>query len=350
MLKLLLKSVAATTLAVATLGAPGYAQELTPIKISYQPAVYWALPFYVAEQKGWWEQVGLKPEFSIFPAGVPQMAASASKSWDVGAAGSVPAILGHVRFKVDTIGITNDESAGNALVVAADKVAEYEANPQLIKGKTIALTTNSTGDYAVQSCLKKYGLSKASVTMKNMGQAEIMSALSSKNIELAGLWAPNIYTVEEKIGAKVMCSGADGNAFIPGAILVRHEYAEEHPENVAKFLAVYLGAWKWLNANRPEAIKLMKTFYDQGGVSISEAAMNREFDTRKTYTLEEQIQNMDRSAGPSQMDAWFKSLAEFMKESGTLRSAPEPTEYISDKYMKMVRDDPKLKGFIDNIK
>ena len=143
MLKFLLKGVAATTLAVATLGTPTYAQELTPIKISYQPAVYWALPFYVAEQKGWWQQVGLKPEFSIFPAGVPQMAASASKSWDVGAAGSVPAILGHVRFKVDTIGITNDESAGNALVVAADKVAEYEANPQLIKGKTIGVQTST---------------------------------------------------------------------------------------------------------------------------------------------------------------------------------------------------------------
>lgn len=350
MLKLLLKSVTATTLALATLGAPIHAQELTPIKISYQPAVYWALPFYVAEQKGWWEQVGLKPEFSIFPAGVPQMAAAASKSWDVGATGSVPAILGHMRFKVDTIGISNDESAGNALVLAADKVAEYEANPQLIKGKTIALTTNSTGDYAVQSCLKKYGLSKADVTMKNMGQAEIMSALSSKNIELAGLWAPNIYTVEEKIGAKVMCSGADGNVLVPGAIVVRHEYAEEHPENVAKFLAVYLGTWKWLNANRPEAIQLMKTFYDKGGVSISDAAMNREFDTRKTYSLEEQIKIMDRSAGASDMDGWFKSLATFMKESGTLRTVPEPTDYISDKYMKMIHDDPKLKAFVDDIK
>jgi len=33
--------------------------QLTEIKVSYQPALYWSLPFYVAEQKGWWAEVGL---------------------------------------------------------------------------------------------------------------------------------------------------------------------------------------------------------------------------------------------------------------------------------------------------
>jgi len=58
--------------------------NLTEIKVSYQPALYWALPFYVATEKNWWAELGLKPIFSTFPAGVPQIAASASKSWDVG--------------------------------------------------------------------------------------------------------------------------------------------------------------------------------------------------------------------------------------------------------------------------
>ena len=55
------------------------AQQLTEIKVSYQPALYWSLPFYVASQKGWWAELGLKPEYSVFPAGVPQIAASAAK-------------------------------------------------------------------------------------------------------------------------------------------------------------------------------------------------------------------------------------------------------------------------------
>ena len=55
-------------------------QAQTEIKISYQPALYWSLPFYIAAEKGWYAELGLKPVFSTFPAGVPQIAASASKS------------------------------------------------------------------------------------------------------------------------------------------------------------------------------------------------------------------------------------------------------------------------------
>ena len=45
-----------------TLGGVGHAQQpaLTEIKVSYQPALYWALPFYVATENGWWAELGLK--------------------------------------------------------------------------------------------------------------------------------------------------------------------------------------------------------------------------------------------------------------------------------------------------
>src|SRR5690349_16948963 len=200
----------------ATAGAQ--AQQVTEIKISYQPAVYWALPFYAGEQKGWYAEMGLKPVFSTFPAGVPQIAASASKSWDVGALGSVPAVLGAVRYNLLTIGITNDESYGNALLATARTADGFTKNPASIKGQTIVLTANSTGDYAVQSCLSKWGLKKADVQIKSMGQAEIISAMSSGNADLGGLWAPNIYTLEEKAGGKLICSGKDAGAIVPGAL------------------------------------------------------------------------------------------------------------------------------------
>ena len=319
--------------------------QLTEIKVSYQPALYWSLPFYVAEQKGWWAELGLKPAFSTFPAGVPQIAASASKSWDVGGAGSVPAVLGAVRYNLITIGLTNDESAGNALLAVASKADGFTSNPQSIKGQTIVLTANSTGDYAVQSCLAKWGLKKADVTVKSMGQAEIISAMSSNNADLGGLWAPNIYTMEEKAGAKVICSGRDAGAMVPGALFVREEYAKEQPQNVAKFLAIYLRTWKWMNAHQAEAIAMMKKFYDIGGVTISEASMKKEFDTRPTYDLAGQLRIMDRSKGASDVDKWMTQIGEFMKGTGAISDVPQASRYISDEYMKMVDRDPKLKAF-----
>lgn len=341
----------AVATAVLFAGVNARAQEtLTPIKISYQPAVYWALPIYVATQKGWWAKAGLKPEFSSFPAGVPQIAAVVSKSWDVGITGSVPAVLGYVRFGIKTIGISNDESASNTLMVRAEKAARYQADPQLLKGQTIPLTANSTVDYAVQACLRKYGLSKADVTLKNMGQPEMMSAISAGNIDLAGIWAPNIYTLEEKSGAKILCSGKDGGVVVPGAIVARADFAKEHPQDVAKFLAVYLATWRWLNANRPEAIEYMARFYDEGGVSISKAAMNREFDTRPTFDLSQQLRVMNRSKGDSEMDGWFAQLSSFLQAGGTISTVPASKDFISDEYMKKVDADAQLRDLAQTIR
>jgi ABC-type nitrate/sulfonate/bicarbonate transport system substrate-binding protein len=325
--------------------APAFAQQPAEIKVSYQPAVYWALPFYLATEKGWWAELGLKPVFSTFPAGVPQIAASAAKSWDVGGTGSVPAVLGAVRYNLVTIGITNDESQGNALMASGAKADGFIKNPGSIRGQTIVLTANSTGDYAVQSCLAKWGLKKADVTIKSMGQAEIISAVSSNNADLAGLWAPNIYTLEEKVGAKVICSGKDAGAIVPGSLIVRAEYAKEQPQNVAKFLAIYLRTWKWMDAHKPEAIAMMKKFYETGGVTISEASMKKEFDTRPVHDLAGQIRVMNRASGSSEVDGWFTKIGEFMKGTGAITEPPAPKSFINDEFMRMVDRDPKLKEF-----
>ena len=306
----------------------GFVFSQTEIKVSYQPALYWSLPYYIASEKGWWAELGLKPAFSTFPAGVPQIAASAA------------------RYNILTIGITNDESHGNALLASKAKADAFLKNPGSIKGQTIVLTANSTGDYAVQSCLSKWGLKKTDVSIKSMGQAEIISAMSSGNADLGGLWAPNIYTLEEKAGAKLICSGRDAGAIVPGAIIVRQEYAKEQPQNVAKYLAVYLRAQKWSLANRKDAVAMMKKFYEQGGVTISEAAMNKEFDTRPVFDLAGQLKIMNRAGGgASEVDKWLTGIGEFMKANGTFPEAPATKNFVTDEYLRMVDKDPKLKEF-----
>src|ERR1700760_1177906 len=84
MITKLIKTALAATILASTLALSPPALAQTAIGVSYQPSLYWALPFYYATVKGWWKEVGLNPNFSTFPAGAPQIAASAAKSWDVG--------------------------------------------------------------------------------------------------------------------------------------------------------------------------------------------------------------------------------------------------------------------------
>src|SRR5262249_22742482 len=118
------------------------------INVSYQPALYWSVPYYIASERGFWQELGLKPSFSTFPSRAPQRAEAASKSWDVGGMGSAPATLGAVRVGLLTIGITNDESAGNLIMARGSEAEAILKNPGSLKGKQLLLTTNSTGEYA----------------------------------------------------------------------------------------------------------------------------------------------------------------------------------------------------------
>src|SRR5215211_3638320 len=70
---------AAAALAGVLAIMPFGAAAQTPINVSYQPSLYWALPYYVATEKGWWKEVGLAPSFSVFPAGAPQVARRAGE-------------------------------------------------------------------------------------------------------------------------------------------------------------------------------------------------------------------------------------------------------------------------------
>jgi ABC-type nitrate/sulfonate/bicarbonate transport system substrate-binding protein len=319
-------------------------QALEPITVSYQPAVYWALPYYVATEQKFWADAGLAPEFLTFPAGAPQVAAAQAKSWDVGGTGSVPAVLGAARFGLLTIGITNDESKANALMVRGDRYDAVNKDPALIKGQKILLTSNSTGDYAVQACLKKWGIAKSDVQLVNLGQAQIISALISNNGDFAGVWAPNTYTLAEKGGAKLLCSGYDAGALVPGALIVRPDFAEQKGELVAKYLAVYLRAWAWIKANPGQAREMMKKFYAQGGVDISAQGIESEFADRPVFSLEEQLGNMDRSAGASKVDGWFANIGSFMKATGTIPEVPEAASFIDDRFMKRVAADAALRA------
>jgi ABC-type nitrate/sulfonate/bicarbonate transport system substrate-binding protein len=314
------------------------------IGISYQPGLYWSLPFYIAMEKGWWREAGLEPRFSSFPSGAPQVAAAPSKSWDIGGTGTVPAILGAARVNLITVGIINDQSSINALLARPAEADALIRDPMSLKGKQILLTSNSTGEYAAIACLARWGLQPRDVQLVNLGPADVIAAFSRGTGALAGLWAPNMFTLESRTGARTVCTGKDGGVPIVTAIVARAEYAKENPRQVAAFLATIFRGLEWQKANPAEAFELMKRWYRQAGVDLEDRYLQKEIEIQPNFFLADQLRVFDRSAGASEMDKWFGGLGEYMKTTGTLRELPDTRAYITDEYLKMVRDDPQLRA------
>ncbi len=344
MLKTLI--LAGTILAAAAALPQAPARAADKVGVSYQPALYWALPFYIADKKGWWGEIGLDPSYSTFPSGAPQMAAAASGSWDVGGTGSAPAVLGAARFGIVTIGITNNESAGNALMARGADLAAIKADPKTLKGQRLLVTTNSTGEYAAAACLKSYGLKYPDdVEVVNLNQQQIISAFATGTGKVAALWAPNIYTLESKAGAKLLCSGQDAGAIVPGALIARKDYAEKNPELVAKFLAVYLRGVSFIRSHKKEAVGMMGDFYALTGTELAPEYLEREIDTRPMFTLQEQMGLLDKAGGESKADTWFDGLGGYLTATGTLDKPLKASSFIDPQYMRRVSETPALAAF-----
>ncbi|UPY35604.1 ABC transporter substrate-binding protein [Sediminicoccus sp. KRV36] len=334
--------------AAMALAAPALAQAPQRINISMQPALYSMFPLHLATEQGWWRQAGLEPSFSSFPAGPPQIAAAAAGTWDVGVTGSAPGVLGAARFNIRTIGISNDESVTNVLMARASEVAAIRANPASLRGQRFLITVNTTVDYVLQNCLRMWNIARNDVQVVNLAQAQILSAFSTGEGRVAGLWAPNVYTAEERMNAVPLCSGADAGAIVPSNVIVREEYMRQNPDATARFLAVFLRGIAWTKANHDAAVQSMQRFYTAGGVNVSEAALRSEIARRPTFTLEEQLRLMDRSAGPSQADRWYQGLGEFLQQVGTVPTAPPVASYITDDVLKRIAANPQLRAFAMN--
>ena len=180
---------------------------------------------------------------SNFASGAPEVAAGASGSWDLGGAGDIPAVLGAARYGLMTIGIADEEAAIITIMATKDKADEYAKNPSLIKGKVIPVTTNSTGQWGAAACLeKKLGLKASEYKFVNLSPPEINAAVTSGRYEVSEVWAPNTYILKSTIGAKIICTGRDVGLPITSNLFVLPSYAKDHPDVVAKFLAVYLRA------------------------------------------------------------------------------------------------------------
>jgi len=342
------RTLLAASLAAATLTAPAMAQQTTRLNISLQPALYSMVPLHLATEQGWWRQMGIEPNFSSFPAGPPQIAAAAAGTWDVGITGSAPGVLGAARFNIRTIAISNDESATNVLMARRDQIEAIRANPASLRGQRVLITVNTTVDYVLQNCLRRWNIARNDLQVVNLSQAQILSAFSTGEGRLAGLWAPNIYTAEERMNAVPLCSGSDAEAIVPGNIIVRDEFLRSNPDMVARYLAVILRGIAWMKANPDQTLQVMSRFYQAGGVTVSDAALRAEVARRPIFGLEEQLRLLSRANGPSQADRWFEGLSAFLAQVGTVANPPAPSAYITDDILKRIAADPRLRAFALN--
>ncbi len=337
----------------AGLGAAfGQAKPMV-LNMSWQPEHESFVPWY-AVQKGWDKEEGLEFKLHYFDSGMAQWEALPAGQWVLGGLGGVPMVVGAVRYGAYLLAIGNDESVTNAVLVRPDspilktkgfnkKHPHVYGKPELIKGKTILVTTVSSAHYAMSLWLRVFGLTDKDVVVKNMDQAQAVAAFEKGIGDMVVLWAPHMFTGMGK-GWKVVSDVKAAGAALPIVLTGDKKFCDAHPDVVAKFLRIY---FRGINVIKKEGVKILpeykRFFKEWAGMDMSDAMLRQDFLMHPVFTYTEQLKLFAKPAkgGDSTVEAWQRAITEFFTEQG--RFKPEErdkvlkTPYITDKFLKLVK-------------
>ena len=183
---------------------------------------------------------------------------------------AVPANLASVLYNttegavkllaVNTLGVIYIVEKGDSVQSLAD-----------LKGKTIYATgKGSTPEYALNYILSENGIDPAAdVTVEwKTEPTEVVQLLAQSENAVAMLPQPYVTVAQTQVeGLRVAVdlnqawSELDnGSLFLTGVLVVRADFAEQYPDQLAAFLQEYQASTEWVNANVPEAAQLVEKF------------------------------------------------------------------------------------------
>lgn len=148
--------------------------------------------------------------------------------------------------------------------------AEEITGRSALLGKTIySAGKGSTPQYALESILSSLSLEDGKdvfVEWKSE-HAECVASLLSDTDAIAMLPQPFATTALMKnpsfsivLDLNELWEGINGSPLITGCLVVRSEFASQHPEAVEEFLASYEESVMWVNANTEEAARLIDKY------------------------------------------------------------------------------------------
>jgi sulfonate transport system substrate-binding protein len=189
-------------------------------------------------------------EFRKVLSPAPMYEALAGGSLDLGMGGPpIPAIAAGRPIRV--VALTERSPKTHALL--ANPSGPIKAVEDL-KGKRIATPLGKAYAFPLRA-LERAGLKDTDVEILTIENNEGRSALLTGSIDAWATWDPFYASVEaDKQATKLV----DGEGFYPNYVTLfgRVEFIEKYPEAVVRFMKVYAKALKWVNENKPDALKI----------------------------------------------------------------------------------------------
>jgi len=233
-------------------------QEEAPIGMAVEFTDHAACA-YISQDKGWFEEEGLKlTAYENYATGMALAAALARGDIQVAYICLVPAINAYANAGVPIKVVAGTHKYGYGLVVNPEKIKTVKdlEKPDIRIG---CVQVGGAVDVILHKTIDKYGLNQDKVLnhVQRMNPPQQVLAIKMGQLDAAFLpehWA----TMAEEFGLRLLLTSQDVWPGMQGSVLVaKDDLINSHPEVVRKLVEVSKRATEWGNQHPQEAAEVM---------------------------------------------------------------------------------------------
>jgi len=236
------------------IGSISCARQLEPISFG-GPLGPGSIMIFIAQEKGFFDQNGLKITMKSYDVGATAMDAVAKGDLDIALSGEYPVVEQAFQKKSISIIAVASKATNWYVVGRIDRGIQNIAD---LKGKKIGTQFNTMGEFYLGRLLNLYGLSTTDVTLVNSDSTQWKDAISTGRVD--AVVVPDRYINQVKGGlannAVVWSAHANQPAFAP--ISGRTEWIAQHPETVKRFLTSLKQGEDYLGAHQVESKAILQ--------------------------------------------------------------------------------------------
>ena len=296
------------------------AKELKKFNVGYLASTGHAM-YFIAKDKGYFEQEGLDVQLFLFTNSGEGMNAISSGKLDAGSFGTAPPLV-FVSKGVDLTIFGGQMSEGHGIVAKPEKADQFR-DLKNYRGKTIATVRLATGDIVFRGGLHNAGLDwKKDVTIKELDSpGAVLEAVKKGSVDAGILWPPFL-TLAEQQGLKVALRSGDvlpNHTCCRQVVLTTKLKANE--ADYIKFVRALIRAHAFYKANQDETVEIASKY-----VKIDKAVLKKDLYNGNLYL------------SPDPEKAGVVAFWEYMNKAGYISSTDKIEAHISTEIFRKALD------------
>lgn len=240
----------------------GCSKDETPFRVGFNTWVGYG-PFYIAQEKGYFNEVGLKVELERIEGTGERRAAIIAGRLDAMGSTVDDLLVGSDQGVKARCILLVDESAGADGIVANKEINTVNS----LKGKRVAVQPGFVNHFFLLYILDKHSIDPKEISIVPMEPDKAGIAFINGEVDAAVTWEPYLTKARERQNAHVLVDTNSEKHIIVDIFAVSEKALNERQDDVKKFIAAYFKALDFYLKHPDEGTVIIS---QKMGLNISE--------------------------------------------------------------------------------